>query len=70
MNLHQVKKYYCKNKGLRLEEVKSYTRQILISLVVFKKSKIIHADIKLDNILVTSDLRKVKLCDFGTVFYI
>lgn len=33
-----------------------------------RKNKIIHADIKPDNILISSDTKLLKLCDFGTAF--
>ena len=34
-----------------------------------KKFKIIHADIKPDNILLSADTKTIKLCDMGTAFY-
>lgn len=42
--------------------------QLFISLAFLRKNKIIHADIKPDNILISYDHKKIKLCDFGTAF--
>ena len=33
-----------------------------------RKHKIIHADIKPDNILISKDTKTIKICDFGTAF--
>ena len=51
--------------GISLEAVKSYTYQLFRALYHLKKNKIIHADIKPDNIMVSKDLKKCKLIDFG-----
>ncbi|KAF4663442.1 hypothetical protein FOZ61_001652 [Perkinsus olseni] len=39
--------------------------QILVSLVVMHKNRVIHRDLKTDNILITRDLRMAKVCDFS-----
>lgn len=44
-------------------------RQLLNALLLLKEIHIVHADIKLDNILVSQDLKTIKLCDFGSAFY-
>jgi serine/threonine protein kinase len=41
---------------------------MFMSLHELRKNSIIHADIKPDNYLFTSDQSKVKLCDFGTSY--
>ncbi len=33
-----------------------------------KKNKIIHSDLKPDNILVSKDTKTIKVCDLGTAF--
>ena len=33
-----------------------------------KKNKIIHADLKPDNILISKDTKLIKVCDLGTAF--
>jgi len=43
---------------------------MLIALQHLRKNKIIHADIKPDNILLSNDTKNVKLCDFGTAFFV
>jgi serine/threonine-protein kinase PRP4 len=41
---------------------------MFMSLHELRKNKIIHADIKPDNFLLTNDQVKVRLCDFGTSY--
>mmetsp|Transcript_19936 Transcript_19936/g.36859 ORF Transcript_19936/g.36859 Transcript_19936/m.36859 type:complete len:354 (-) Transcript_19936:64-1125(-) len=65
MNLRDLVKKHV--GGLSIEALKSYGKQIMTSLLLFRKAKILHCDIKPDNIVVTADLRKVKFCDFGSV---
>jgi len=69
-NLREILKKYGKSIGLSLEGVKMYCKQLFIALQYLRKHKMIHADLKPDNILVTEDLAKMKLCDFGTAFSI
>lgn len=42
--------------------------QLFVALSHLRKHRIIHADIKPDNILISQDTRVLKLCDFGTAF--
>ncbi len=67
-NLRQVLSKFGKNVGINLSSVKSYAKQLLLALKHLSSHGIIHADIKLDNILVTSNWTSVKLCDFGSAF--
>lgn len=67
-NLREVLKRFGKSIGLSLEGVRMYSKQLFIALQYLRKNDIIHADLKPDNILVTEDLSKIKLCDFGTAF--
>ena len=67
-NLRQVLSKFGKNVGINLSSVKSYAKQLLLALKHLSTHGIIHADIKLDNILVTANWTTVKLCDFGSAF--
>ncbi|CAG4942860.1 unnamed protein product [Colias eurytheme] len=65
MNLREVLKKYGKNSGIHIKAVRSYTQQMLLALKLLKKTRILHADIKPDNILVNESKLLLKLCDFG-----
>ena len=67
-NLREILKKYGKSIGLSLDGVRMYATQLFIALSFLRKNRIIHADLKPDNILVQEDLSKIKLCDFGTAF--
>lgn len=56
MNLREVLKKYGKDVGLHIDAVRSYAHQLFLSLRLLKKTSIIHADIKPDNILVCNEL--------------
>lgn len=71
MNLRELITRYGSDDGLSLEAVKSFARQGFIALYHLRNEKIIHTDsnfylVKPDNILISNDLRKIKLSDFGT----
>ena len=48
--------------------VRTYAMQLFVALNHLKKHKLVHADLKPDNILVSKDTKTIKLCDFGTAF--
>ena len=50
-------------KKLNPEKIKLYFSQIISALIYLKEKKVLHLDIKPENILIKND--KVKLCDFG-----
>jgi len=52
-------------KPLKEKEARSLFKQLLCSLIYSHKQGIIHHDIKLENVLLTKNRKKVKLIDFG-----
>lgn len=54
LNLREVVKKYGKDTGINLRAVQKYAQQIFIALAHMRKHDIIHADLKPDNILVSS----------------
>lgn len=65
-DLRSALKTFTKNKGMTLLAVRSYTKQLLSALRHMLKCKIIHCDIKPDNILISQGHNAVKFCDLGT----
>ncbi|KAG7475185.1 homeodomain-interacting protein kinase 2-like [Solea senegalensis] len=58
----------CYSRALRLSEIQVITRQLLVALDALKSIKMIHGDIKIDNIMLDYhglQACKVKLIDFG-----
>lgn len=43
---------------------------MLKALAHMKKCKIVHADLKPDNIVITKDTKIIKVCDYGTAYKI
>lgn len=68
MNLRDTIKKFGKNVGINISAVRMYAKQLLVALKHLSDLRIVHADIKPDNILVSDDLKYVKLCDFGSAF--
>ncbi|CAO2206531.1 unnamed protein product [Urochloa humidicola] len=65
MNLRELLKKFGRNIGLKLAAVRIYAKQIFIALKHLKDCKVLHCDIKPDNILVNEAKNVLKLCDFG-----
>jgi len=68
-NLREVLNKFGKHVGINLTAVKSYARQLLCALRHLEKHKVVHSDIKPDNILVSANFSTLKLCDFGSAFF-
>ena len=66
LNLRQVLAKFSNNVGLSIEAVKLYGFQLFTSLAFLENTGLVHADLKPDNIMITEDKRKIKLCDFGS----
>ncbi|KAF4672039.1 Serine/threonine-protein kinase PRP4 [Perkinsus chesapeaki] len=67
-NLREAMKKYARpgERGLNPKAVWSYSRQLLLALKHMKSCKIIHADIKPDNILISKNHGHLKICDLGS----
>lgn len=52
----KVLKKYGKDVGLHVKAVRSYSQQLFLALKLLKKVNILHADIKPDNILVSTNI--------------
>ncbi|KAF9112014.1 U4/U6 small nuclear ribonucleoprotein prp4 [Mortierella sp. AM989] len=66
MNLREVLKKFGKDVGLNINAVRIYAQQLFLALSLLRKSNILHADIKPDNILVNEAKNVLKLCDLGS----
>lgn len=66
MNLREVLRKFGKNVGINLEATRKFAKQIFMALKHLRKNKIIHADLKPDNILINETRQVVKVCDLGT----
>ncbi|QRW00991.1 Serine/threonine-protein kinase [Ceratobasidium sp. AG-Ba] len=66
MNLRDVIKKFGKDVGLNIRAVRAYAHQLFLGLSLLKKTNIMHADIKPDNILVSENKTVVKICDLGS----
>lgn len=67
MNLRETLKKFGKDVGINISSVVMYARQLLVALKHLFDCRIVHADVKLDNILCSGDLKQIKLCDFGKI---
>ena len=68
-NLRETLKRFGKDVGINVSAVRLYARQLLSALSLLAELRVVHADIKLDNIMCSADLKQVKLCDFGSAFF-
>jgi len=57
---------YGQGRGLPLQTVAQYSRQIFIALRVLRRLKVIHGDLKPDNLLMSMSKTEIKICDFGS----
>jgi serine/threonine-protein kinase PRP4 len=66
VNLRDLLKKFGKNVGINIRAVRAYASQMFHALSLLSKCGVIHADIKPDNILVSTNRLVIKLCDLGT----
>lgn len=59
---------YGQGKGLPLPTVQQYGRQLLMGLRLLRSLKIIHGDLKPDNLLMSMDKTEIRIIDFGSAF--
>lgn len=69
MNLREVIKKFGNKKGINVGAVHKFAKQMFVALKHMKACKIVHADIKPDNILVNDRHNQIKICDFGSASY-
>ena len=62
-------KSYLNKKGIQLNKKLQIMHDIALGFYHLHKSKVIHGDIKSDNVLIT-DNGTPKICDFGLSIYI
>ena len=60
MNLREVVKRFGKDVGLNMKAVRAYAHQLFLAMSLLRKCNIMHADIKPDNILVSSCLVRMQ----------
>ncbi|KAJ1921408.1 U4/U6 small nuclear ribonucleoprotein prp4 [Mycoemilia scoparia] len=66
MNLREVTKKHGRDTGLHIKAVRIYAQQLFLSLTLLEKCRVLHADIKPDNILASEQMNVLKLCDLGS----
>jgi serine/threonine-protein kinase PRP4 len=66
-NLREVLAQFGKGIGLSLKAVCLYAGQLFEALSLMHRVKLIHADLKPDNVMVAEGDKQIKLCDFGSV---
>merc|ERR1719316_1724813 len=67
-SLRNALKKFGKGKGINLQAVWSWSKQLFIALKLMRKCKIIHADLKPDNVLISQKHNELKVCDLGSAF--
>lgn len=59
MNLRETLKKFGKDVGINIGAIRMYGRQLFVALKHLMDLRVVHADIKLDNILCSGDLKQV-----------
>lgn len=65
-NLRDLLKEDTSGRGLSMQAIRTYSRQMFGALRHMQNCQVVHCDLKPDNILVSPDRKTIKLCDFGT----
>ena len=69
MNLRDVLKKFGHEVGINMSAVRTYARQMFQALNHLRKCKIIHADLKPDNVLINESRTTLKVCDLGSAAF-
>lgn len=65
-SLRTALKTFGGGRGLNAGAIHAYARQLFIALRLLRKCKIMHADLKPDNILLSEKFSTLKVCDLGS----
>ena len=65
-NLRQALRQHGHKRGIQLDAVRIYARQLFVALRYMERLNIMHADLKPDNIVVNDKYNMIKVCDFGS----
>jgi len=65
-NLRQALRQHGHKRGIQVDAVRTYARQLFTALKYMEKLNIVHADLKPDNIVVNDKYNLLKVCDFGS----
>lgn len=65
MDMREVIRKYGRDIGITITAVKIYAKQLFVALKYLKSLKVLHADLKPDNIVTNQQKTVLKLCDFG-----
>lgn len=65
-NLRTALKKYGGGKGLNASAIHAYSKQLFVALRHLSRCRIIHADLKPDNILLNEKFTSLKVCDLGS----
>ena len=70
MNLRMLLKKLAAGVGISIVAVQRFATQIFLALRQLRVLNIVHADLKPDNILISKNHQTIKVCDFGSAFYL
>jgi len=65
-NLRMALRQHGHKRGIQIDAVRMYARQLFTALRYMERLNIMHADLKPDNIVVNDKYNMIKVCDFGS----
>ncbi|KAK9374634.1 kinase-like domain-containing protein [Lipomyces chichibuensis] len=65
-NLREVLKRFGRDAGINITAIRAYAQQIFLALLHLRRTNVLHADLKPDNILVNEGRNMLKVCDLGS----